>query len=280
MIPVRIVLYLNYNLTLHLYLVFIVFLTGRSAVHKLSAVIITFNEENRIRPTLESLRWCDEIIVVDSGSWDKTPDICREYGNCKVYTHPFPGYGEQKNFALEKASYDWILSVDADEVVTNSLREEIISILSLSEIPAVGFLVPITLIFMKRTFRHGCENRQPHIRFFNKNKGNFNNLKVHEGVQVEGTVLKLKNEILHISYVDIAHYFQKFNSYSTIYQKEALLKGKKAGKVKAVLRLPFEFFKQYFLRLNFLNGYPGFVWSLFSTFYIFVKYTKLYEANL
>lgn len=249
-------------------------------MHKISVVIITHNEENRIRHVLESVKWANEIIVLDSCSTDKTLEICKEYSNCKAYVQPFLVYGPQKKFAVEKASNDWILSVDADEVVTDELQKEIVNILSFDSIETAGYYVPITLVFMKRVFNYGCENKQPHLRFFNKNKGNFNARHLHEGVILEGHVGKLKNGILHYSYVDIHQYFQKFNEYSSIYMNESLKKGKHVSRLKAIVRLPFEFIKQYFIRFNFLNGYPGFVWSLFSAFYIFAKYTKLYESNL
>ena len=249
-------------------------------MYKISAVIITFNEENRIRPTLESVKWCDEVIIIDSESTDKTRDICGEFSNCKVYVQPFLGYGAQKKFGVDKSSCDWILSIDADEVVTDALRNEIISVLSQPITGTVGFYVPITLVFMNKVFIHGAENKSLHLRLFNKTKGNFNTVKLHESVQVSGILHNLKNEILHYSYSDIHHYFSKFNDYSTIYNNEAIKKGKKVGKILPVLRLPIEFLRQYFIRRNFLNGYPGFVWSLFSSFYVFVKYNKLYEANL
>ena len=249
-------------------------------MHKISIVIITYNEENRIRPTLESIKWCDEIIVVDSCSTDKTLDICKEYGNCKVYVQPFLGYGEQKKFAVEKASHDWVLSLDADEVITEALRDEIIAVLSLPIIAVAGFYIHRTLVFMNRVFKYGSENKNPLLRLFNKNKGNFNTLKLHEGVNVEGNVSRLKNEILHLSYLDIHHYFEKFNEYTNIYKNEALKRGEKCDKFKPIFRLILDFIKQYFMRRNFLNGYPGFVWSVFSALYVFVKYTKLYEANL
>ncbi len=249
-------------------------------MHKLSVVIITFNEQNRIRPTLESVKWCDEIIVVDSGSTDKTLDICREYKNCKTYTQPFLGYGQQKQYAVGKASNEWILSIDADEVVTTYLQNEITGYLSLPVVPFNGFNVPITLIFMKRIFMYGYENKQPHLRLFNKNKGAFDASQLHEKVLVGGAVITLKNEVLHCSYADITHYFQKFNNYTTIYKDEALKKGKQVSRIKSVLRFPIEFFKHYLLRLNVLNGFEGFCWSLISAFSVFVKYIKLYEANL
>ena len=249
-------------------------------MHKLSIVIITYNEEARIRKTLESIKWCDEIIIVDSGSLDKTVEICKEYSNCKVYHQSFLGYGPQKRFAIEKASYDWVLSIDADEVLTDNLSKEIVSILKTTKIEASGFNVPITMIFMNKVFKYGNENRTMHLRFFNKHTGNFSTQKLHEKLHVSGTVLNLKNEILHYSYTNIFHYFEKFNAYTEIYKNEALKKNKKVGFLKPVLRFPLEFVKLYFIKRNFLNGYPGFVWSVFSAFYVFVKYSKIYEANI
>ncbi|MBK7212407.1 MAG: glycosyltransferase family 2 protein [Bacteroidales bacterium] len=249
-------------------------------MNKLSVTIIALNEEERIRVALESVRWADEIIVVDSGSTDNTLGICKEYPNCKTFVQPFLGYGMQKRLAVEKASNDWILSLDADEVVTEGLQKEIISVLSSENITTAGYLVPITLIFMQKVFKYGCEHKQRHLRFFNRNRGNFNTLKIHEGVILDGAIGKLRNEILHNSFIDIHEYFQKFNDYTTICRDESLKKGKHFSKTKNIIRFPFEFIKQYFIRLNFLNGYPGFVWSLFSALYIFVKHAKLYESSL
>jgi glycosyltransferase involved in cell wall biosynthesis len=249
-------------------------------MHKISIVIITYNEEARIRPTLESIKWCDEIIVVDSCSTDSTVDICNEYSNCKVYTQPFLGYGLQKKLAVEKASNNWVLSLDADEVVTDDLRKEIESVLSKSIIPDFGFYVPITLIFMGKVFRYGAENKCMHLRFFDKSKGNFDTENVHEAVQIDGATSNLNNEILHYSYIDIHHYLKKLNEYTSIYANDALKRGKKVSRFTSVLRFIFEFFRQYFIKLNFLNGYAGFVWSVFSSSYVFIKLVKLYEKNM
>lgn len=249
-------------------------------MHKISIVIITYNEQSRIRPTLESIKWCDEIVIVDSCSTDKTVDICNEYSNCKVYSQPFLGYGLQKEFAVEKASNNWVLSIDADEVVTEALRNEIESILSMPLISSPGFYVPITLIFMGKIFRYGAENKCMHLRFFDKSKGNFNTQNVHEAVQIEGITSNLKNEILHNSYNDIHHYLMKLNDYTSIYANDAQKRGKRVSKFVSVFRFIFEFIRQYFIKWNFLNGYAGFVWSTFSAYYVFVKLTKLYEKNL
>ena len=248
-------------------------------MHKISVVIVTFNEENRIRPTLESVKWCDEIVIVDSCSTDRTVEICKEYSNCKIYSQPFLGYGLQKKNAVEKASNDWVLSLDADEVMTESLINEIKTILSDSMISHAGFYVPITMVFMNKIFKYGAENKCMHLRLFNKKNGNFDTRNLHEAVQIEGATAELKNEILHNSYMDIHHYLQKMNEYTSIYGNEAFKKGKRVGQFTSIIRFFFEFIRQYFVKFNFLNGYAGFVWSAFSSAYIFVKLTKLYEKS-
>ena len=190
-------------------------------MQKISAIIITYNEESRIRFALESVQWCDEIIVIDSNSTDKTVEICKDYSNCNVYIQPFLGYRAQKKYAVEKASNDWILSIDSDEMVTAALRDEILVTLSKSDSFNAGFYVPITLIFMKRIFRFGCENKQFHLRLFNRNKGTFNTLNLHESVKVCGPVAKLKHEILHISYTDTQYVSFGLHTFGHISLKSA-----------------------------------------------------------
>ena len=246
-------------------------------MQKISAVIITFNEAHRIRTTLDSLQWCDEIIVVDSGSTDDTIQICKEYTTCKVYNQPFLGYGPQKKFAVDLATYDWILSIDADEVVVPELKLEIQKLLSQAKISHTGFHVPITHVFLNKVFRFGREYKHYHLRMFNKQFGNFNNGNVHERLEVEGAKAKLKNHVLHYSYTNTHHYFEKFNNYTTIAAENSLKKRKRVNKWSICLKFPFSFFKYYIIDLNILNGYAGFVWSLFSSFYKVVRVIKYHE---
>jgi len=249
-------------------------------MRKISVVIITYNEDKRIRQTLESVKWCDEIIVVDSCSTDATVDICRQYANCKVYIQPFLGYGLQKRFAVDKASNDWVLSIDADEVLSDALCYEMKNVLSDSDITSDGFYIPNTLVFMNKIFNHGAESRCLYLRLFNKIRGNFNVKSLHEVVQINGTTSVLKNNILHYSYADIYHYIAKMNNYTSIYANEQFKKGEYISSLKSIFRFLFEFIRQYFIKANFLNGYAGFVWSIFSSYYVFVKLIKLYEKNL
>jgi glycosyltransferase involved in cell wall biosynthesis len=246
-------------------------------MHKLSAVMITFNEELRIKKTLQSLAWCDEIIVVDSGSTDKTIEICKEFKNCKTFNHTFSGYGEQKRVAVEYSSNDWVLSVDGDEVVTMELKTEIQNILNKEHIAYSNFYIPITLVFLGKVFKYGNESKKLHLRLFNKKNGNFNDAKLHEKLDVSGASLKLTGALLHNSYKNIHHYFEKFNSYTDTGAKIMVKNKRKVSRAVIMIKFPFAFFKIYILNLNFLNGYEGYIWSMFSAFYKIAKYAKFDE---
>ncbi len=245
--------------------------------NKISAVIITLNSAATLEATLNALKWCDEIVVVDSGSSDATQDIALRHG-CRFFDHPFDGYGAQKQYATSLASHDWILSIDSDEVVSAELQAELKSLFSGDDLPYAGFRIPISLVFMGRLFRHGKEANLLHLRLYNRKFGGFNDDKLHEKVVVQGAVKKLKNVIIHHSYRDLAHYFDKFNRFTSYAAIDALRKKKKVSQLKILLKFPAAFFIAYFLQLNFLNGFPGFVWSVNSAYYNLVKYLKLYEA--
>lgn len=243
---------------------------------KVSAVIITLNSGQTLEKTLRSLNWCDEIIVVDSGSSDNTQEICLRY-NCRFYHHPFNGYGEQKQYATGLASNDWILSIDSDEVITRPLQEEIIRNLSAGDVACAGFMLPISLVFMGKEFRYGKEASMLHLRLYNRRFGGFNDNKLHEKIILNGEIKRLKNIILHNSYRDLAHYYEKFNKFTSFATQDAIRRNKRTGKWQILFKLPATFVVIYFVQLNFLNGFPGFVWSVNSAFYSFVKYLKLYE---
>jgi glycosyltransferase involved in cell wall biosynthesis len=244
---------------------------------KISCVIIALNEEGNIRRSLNAVKWCDEIIVVDSGSDDKTIDICNEFG-CKVYHKDFDGYGEQKRYAVSLANNDWVMNIDADEVVSDKLKNEIENIFSSEEIKYNGFALPRSLIFLGKKFKYGKESREFYVRLFNKKFGDFSLDKVHEKVELNGEVKKLKGEFLHYSYLNIEQYFKKFNSYTTKAAAVLYDKGKKGRTPLAIVfGFPIYFFKIYFVNRNFLNGIPGFLWALFSSLYPVIKYFKLWS---
>jgi glycosyltransferase involved in cell wall biosynthesis len=243
---------------------------------KISAVIITFNEAHSIERTLKSLDFCDEIVVADSNSTDATVAVCEKY-NCRVFTRPFDGYGPYKQFAVSKASNDWVLAIDADEVVTEELKKEIVSIF-MSGLPNItGFRIPSTLIFLNKRLRFGGEYRKKNLRLFNRNAGTFTDEKVHEKVCVSGKTITLKNQFLHYSYDSIHDYFEKFNKYTSAAAQSLFIKKKKVSAFSVIARFPLTFIKIYIIKGCFLDGYAGFVWSLLSSLYPVVKYAKLHE---
>lgn len=239
-----------------------------------SAVIITCNEEQNLYRSLPQLMWCDEIIIVDSGSIDNTLHICKKFG-CKIYHRKFDGYGSQKRFAVSLAKNKWVLCLDADEVLSDALVQEIQCCMIDPE--ADGYLMPLTFVFMGKKFRHGKEAWRYFLRLFNKDAGNWDDRKVHEKIILDGKQKKLKNNILHYSYRNIAQYFSKFNKYSSYGAEIAYDQGKKKSILAVTLAVPLNFIKYYFFELNILNGLSGFYWSAFNSFYHFVKYIKIRE---
>ena len=227
---------------------------------------------------LAALAWCDDIVVVDSGSADRTIEIAQAAG-ARVLHHDFAGYGLQKAWAVTQARHDWVLVVDADEVVTPELRREIEQRLETDAGRCAGYEIPISLIFLGRLLRHGGEYRMRHLRLYDRRRGNYNQNRVHERVELDGPVGSLEHHMLHDSYGSLDAYFDKFNDYTTAGARDLLARGKTAGVATVVLRFPLTFIRQYFIRGHILNGYPGFVWALFSSMYPVVKYAKLREMQ-
>ena len=249
-----------------------------SAHAPVSAVLITYNEEAIIGETLSRLWWCDEIVIIDSGSSDKTVEICRENG-CDVYTRKFTGFGEQKRFGVSKAKNNWILCLDADEVLTDPLIDEIRNELSQPLLSFDAFTMPRNLVFMNRIFRHGKESGSSIIRLFNRTRGNWTNEVVHEKVEVTGAVKALSGKILHYSYHDYSQFLSKINLYSSLGARKMADRNRSKNKIVVALALPFNFFRYYIIDRNFMNGYRGFAWAVLNTCYHFLKYLKLDEIK-
>lgn len=245
--------------------------------NKISVFIITYNEEKIIEQCLKKLFWADEIIIVDSKSTDNTLAICEKYG-AKVFLKDFENYGNQKQFALNKTNNNWVLSLDADEILSDELCQEIQS-LDLYKNDFQGYFIPRTHVFLNKIFHSGSENKKYILRFFNKNKGSFIENIVHETIVVNGKLGKLNNEMLHFTDFDIGNAVQKQTKYSLLGGEFLFGKNKKATIFKVVVKFPYEFIRVYFFQRNFLNGYEGFLWSMLASYSSFIKYAKLFELN-
>ena len=244
---------------------------------KISVFIITYNEERIIGQCLKKLIWADEIIVVDSKSTDNTVSICEKYG-AKVFLKDFENYGKQKQFALNNTKNNWVLSLDADEVLSDELINEI-QLLDLNKNNFQGYLIPRTHVFLNKIFRYGSENNKPILRFFDKTKGSFIENKVHETIVVKGKLGKLNSEMLHFTVFDFGNAVQKQTKYSLLGGEFLFEKNKKVSIFKVIIKFPFEFIRVYFFQRNFLNGYEGFIWSMLASYSSFIKYAKLFDLN-
>jgi glycosyltransferase involved in cell wall biosynthesis len=247
----------------------------------LSVVVITLNEEKHLRNCLQSLPRGSEVCVLDSGSTDRTVEIARELG-ARVEHRPFTTYSEQKNAAVAMATGRWVLSIDADEVIEPALRLELERITgSASSGGPVGYRLKRQLVFMGRRMRFGKTTDWP-LRLFERGKGRFEQ-DIHEHVEVIGGTVgctRGAGAISHYSYDDLSDYFERFNAYTTRIARNHLKNGKKMPPgLLHVLRPWSEFVVRYFLRLGFLDGYPGYCYALLSSVYTYVKYAKLRELT-
>jgi glycosyltransferase involved in cell wall biosynthesis len=243
---------------------------------KISAVIITFNEEKRLEGALTSLDGvADEIIVVDSFSSDGTVRIARKYTD-KVIQRKWTNFADQKNFANGKASNSWILSLDADERLSPELKEEILQIKQ-EGAECAGFSMPRRVYYLGRWIRHSGWYPDRKIRLFQKDKAIWQGEYVHESLVVDGSVQRLKGSLHHFTYQDIRDHLARINAFSDL-GAQKLYAQKKKGRWYHLAFLPlFRFIKSYFFRAGFLDGFAGLVISVLSGYTIFVRYAKLRE---
>lgn len=244
---------------------------------KLSVVLITKNEETNLPRALGSVTWADEIIVLDSHSTDRTAEIARQYG-AKVCEIDWPGFGLAKQKAVELATGEWILSLDADEVVTPELANDIKDILS-NNSSVNGYYLPRRTNFLGRWIYHSGWYPDYVLRLFRKSRGKFDDAVVHEKVEVEGPTAQLRSDLLHFSYPTLELYFEKFNRYTTLGAEEALRQGKRAGWADMTIRPWIAFVKHYVSKQGFRDGLEGFILSVLSATAVMVKYAKLRQMQ-
>lgn len=241
---------------------------------KISAIVIARDNERTIRRCIESLRWANEVIVVDSGSTDATPEICRELGAQVHVTPDWPGHGPQKNRALDLATGEWVLSIDSDEWVTPQLRSEIERTVSAPEASA-GYAIPRRSSFCGRFMRHSGWWPDYVVRLFRRETGRFTNDHTHERLVVEGRVKRLREPILHEAVVDLDQMVAKMNAYSTASARMKLAQGKRGSILVAVAHGAWAFFRTYVLRLGFLDGREGFLLAVANAEGSYYRYVKL-----
>ena len=244
---------------------------------KISAAVITFNEEEKIEDCLKSLSWTDEIIVVDSHSTDRTRDIALEYG-AKVIDRDWPGHTEQKNFAQEQCSHDWVISLDADERISKELLAELTNLLTEPDPSrlADGYSMPRKVFYIDRWIKHCGWYPAPKIRLARKSKSHWVGVNPHDSLQVDGRVEKLQGDIYHLSFDSIQDHFRTIDSFTRVGAEEAFKAGKRANILDITFRPLYTFIKMYFLKTGFLDGVPGFIACALSGFHTFTKYRRLY----
>ena len=244
-------------------------------MRKLSVAIITFNEESNIARALKSVSFADEIVVVDSHSTDKTVEICKEFG-ATVTLREFAGHVDQKNFALGLTEHDWVLSLDADEVITDGLKDEIIQVLNADNIKD-GYKMPRLAFYLGRWIKHSGWYPDYKTRLVNKTKAKWVGIDPSDRLELDGALGTFKNDFLHYTYQDVAHHLRTINSYTSITAERLFEKGKKTCVLDLTVRPFLVLIKKYFLKLGFLDGIPGLVIAITTAFYTFSKYLKLRE---
>lgn len=246
---------------------------------KISACVTAGNEEDKIAACLASLSWCDEIIVVDSFSEDKTFEISQHY-TPHVYQHPWEGYIAQKNYIRSLARYPWILFVDADEVVSNALREEIETEFQRGPGDVAGYTFPRMVHYLGKWIRHGEWYPDTKLRLFLKDRGHSEGQEPHDRVVVDGAVKTLRSPLYHFTYDNLADHIHTINRFSSISANEKFNRGDVFHWRDLLFRPPFRFFKSYILKSGFLDGRQGFIIAVLSAFGVFIKYAKLLETGI
>jgi glycosyltransferase involved in cell wall biosynthesis len=244
---------------------------------KIAAVIITKDEERNIAACLESLRWVDEIIVVDACSVDRTVDIARSYTD-RVFVRPWSGYGPQKNFGIDQARADWILIVDADERVTEELREEILRTLRQAPPAEVaGYEVPRRNVFYGKWIRGSGYYPDYQLRLFRRAAGRYDDVLLHEHLRLTGRVERLAGPLNHDSMPTIGRHVRKMMRYTTLGAQEKLKRSSRVTAWEIGAHHLGTILKTYLLRRGYRDGIHGLLVALFAGLHTFVKYAKAWE---
>lgn len=265
---------------------------------EISAVLITLNEERRLARALESLAVADEILVVDSGSTDQTREVAERHG-ARVIAHPWEGYARQKNFAAAQAKFPWVLSIDADEVVTPELAAELRQIKQsgpggkLGPGDAAGFRMPRLAWYRGRWIRHSGWYPDHKLRLYDRRRGRWVGDYVHERVEVDGPVGTLRGDLRHFTCDSLAEHLRTLDRYTTLAAQETYDRGQRRNLPRDQSRVlpqviaqaiammlagpPWKFLETYLFRQGFRDGSSGLVIAAMAGYYVFRKYAKLWQ---
>jgi glycosyltransferase involved in cell wall biosynthesis len=248
-------------------------------VPKLTATVITRNEAAHIEACLGSLVWADEVLVVDCGSTDGTPDLARARG-ARVVVRDWPGYSAQKNFAAGEAANDWILSVDADERVTPGLAAELQTLLA-GQPDAAGYRLPRVTWHLGRGIRTTDWYPDPQLRLYDRRRATWQAKRVHESVAMNDGHApgRLAHDLEHYAYRDIGHHHETMDRYTTLAAEEMYAAGRRVGWTDLVIHPQAAFLRNYVLRRGFLDGLPGLIISAMNAHYVFLKFAKLWALG-
>ena len=252
--------------------------TPRSTI---SAFIVCCNEERQIRRCLESVKFCDEIVIVDSGSTDRTLQICSEYTN-KITHHEWQGYVLQKRYALGQCSSDWVLNIDADEEVSVELQEEILDILQGDKAGRVtqnGFLLNRVVFFLDRWWRKGGWYPEYRLRLCRRSVTKWGGEDPHEKAEVSGETKRCKGELHHYSFTDLTDYVRRMNTLSSNATSSLIRRGASASAIAIIFRSFARFFKFYVSKRGFREGMAGLIVASIEAYSVLLKYAKLWEAR-
>src|SRR3954454_18866032 len=239
---------------------------------KITATIITWNEERNIARAMESLRCCDEIVVVDSGSNDRTPEIAEKLG-ARLIESPWGGYARQKNYAAECASNDWILSVDADEALSEALEGEIWQVKKHGP-TCDAYTMPRLAQYLGRWILHSGWYPDRKVRLYDRRKAHWVGDFVHESVQVQGSLGHLESNLLHFTCDSLSEHLRTMDRYTTLAAEELVAQKTRIGLSKLILDPAWTFLRSYFLQLGFLDGLEGLTIAHMAAIYTFLKYAK------
>lgn len=243
----------------------------------LSVLVIARDEEANIERCLGSVAWADEIVLVDSGSTDRTVELARRF-TPKVFVTEWRGYAATKAWGLERTSQPWVLWLDADEAVTPELAREMRDAIR-SDADVSAYAMPRKSFFLGRFIRH-CGWYPGYVtRLFRRDRARFCDRLVHEGLRVEGRVRRLRGDLLHDTYPTLEVAVGKLSQYASLAAEEMRRQGRRAGRLDLVVRPAFRFVHMYVWRLGFLDGLHGFVLCVLTSSYTFTKYAKLWEAT-